>query len=71
MTEQDILLAKDTLNKMTMPVHFDPESGFIEDSENRPICEIRGWGVFQKFSNAEERQDALGHYLAKLINEQK
>lgn len=33
------------------------------------VCDIRGWGRIQFINKCEERQDAIGETVAKLLNE--
>lgn len=63
-------LALDTLRTTKAPFFYDEMSQKIFNEDGQMICDLRGWGWIQKLDNAENRQDAIGHWLAELINAQ-
>lgn len=65
------LLEKRDLVKETIhfPVKYDNKQQTIWDSKGMMVCDIRGWGRIQYMEKSEERQDAIGEKVAKLLNE--
>ena len=51
------------------PVKYDNKRQTIWDSKGMMVCDIRGWGRIQFMNKSEERQDAIGEKIAKLLNE--
>lgn len=54
---------------IAFPVKYDNKQQTIWDSKNMMVCDIRGWGKIQFMGKSEERQDAIGEKIAKLLNE--
>ena len=54
---------------IAFPVRYDNFQQTIWDSKGMMVCDIRGWGRIQFMNNSEERQDAIGEKIAKLLNE--
>lgn len=54
---------------ITFPVKYDSKQQTIWDSKGMMVCDIRGWGKIQFMGKSEERQDAIGEKIAKLLNE--
>lgn len=50
------------------PVRYDREQQTIWDASGMMVCDIRGWGKIQFMNQSEERQDAIGEKVAKLLN---
>ena len=50
------------------PVRYDREQQTIWDASGMMVCDIRGWGKIQFMDHSEERQDAIGEKVAKLLN---
>lgn len=59
-------LVKETVK---FPVIYDALSQTIKDTKGMMVCDIRGWGRIQFMEKSEERQDAIGEVVAKLLNE--
>lgn len=59
-------LVKETIE---FPVKYDPLQQTIKDAKGMMVCDIRGWGRIQFMEKSEERQDAIGEVVAKLLNE--
>lgn len=53
------------------PVSYDKTGQWIRDSGGEKVCEIRGWGRIGYLDHPEARQDAIGEFIARLINEAK
>jgi len=51
------------------PVKYFSAGTMIIDSDLNHILDIRGWGRLQKLPDGPEIQDAIGEWIAKLINE--
>lgn len=66
MDPNKIALALDSIRR---PVRYDPEGQRVCDSQNETALQIRGWGRLQYLDRPEERQDAIGELVAKLIND--
>lgn len=54
---------------IAFPVTYDNKQQTIWDAKGMMVCDIRGWGRIQYMGNSEERQDAIGEKIAKLLNE--
>lgn len=54
---------------ITFPVKYDRKQQTIWDSKGMMVCDIKGWGKIQFMGKSEERQDAIGEKIAKLLNE--
>ena len=59
-------LVRETID---FPVKYDNKQQTIWDSKGMMVCDIRGWGRIQFMNKSEERQDAIGIKIAKLLNE--
>lgn len=59
-------MVKETIS---FPVRYDNRQQTIWDSKGMMVCDIRGWGRIQFMGKSEERQDAIGEKIAKLLNE--
>lgn len=59
-------MVKETIS---FPVRYDNKQQTIWDSKGMMVCDIRGWGRIQFMGKSEERQDAIGEKIAKLLNE--
>lgn len=63
------------MNKIKLPLRYISEGGYIFDSENKMVLEIRGWGWIQKLKKEEigksqsEFQDDLAKLVVTLLNE--
>lgn len=57
------------LDSIRRPVRYDPEGQRVYDCKNETVLQIRGWGRLQYLNLPEERQDAIGELVAKLIND--
>ncbi|HSP82126.1 MAG TPA: hypothetical protein VLN72_00175 [Gillisia sp.] len=53
---------------IAFPVNYDNSQQIIRDSKGMMICDIKGWGRIQFMEKSEERQDAIGEKIAKLLN---
>ena len=51
------------------PVRYDARQQTVWDSKHMMVCDIRGWGKIQFMKQPEERQDAIGELVARLLNE--
>lgn len=51
------------------PVVYEEMGTMIIDSNKELICDIRGWGRFQKMKKGEDEQDSVGKFIADAINE--
>ena len=58
-------LVRDTI---TFPVNYDNSQQIIRDSKGMMVCDVKGWGRIQFMEKSEERQDAIGEKIAKLLN---
>ena len=56
------------LKTIDFPVHYDEYGQKIMDKNNHMVADVRGWGRLQYMSNAEERQDAIGRFIADAMN---
>lgn len=54
------------LDSIRRPVRYDPDGVWVIDREGEPVVEIRGAGRL-----GIEGQDAVGEFIARLINEAK
>lgn len=54
---------------IAFPVVYDSKQQTIWDSKGMMVCDIRGWGKIQFMGKSEERQDAIGILIAKLLND--
>ena len=62
-------IEREVLNKFKFPLKYDNECQSVVDSDNRPVCDVRSWGYFQKFDNPELLHDTLGEIITKTLNE--
>lgn len=53
---------------ITFPVNYDNSQQIIRDSKGMMVCDVKGWGRIQFMEKSEERQDAIGEKIAKLLN---
>lgn len=60
------VLVRETI---TFPVVYDDKQQTIRDSKGMMVCDIRGWGKIQFMGKSEERQDAIGEKIARLLND--
>lgn len=60
------VLVRETI---TFPVVYDNKQQTIRDSKGMMVCDIRGWGKIQFMGKSEERQDAIGEKIARLLND--
>lgn len=60
------VLVRETI---TFPVVYDEKQQTIRDSKGMMVCDIRGWGKIQFMGKSEERQDAIGEKIARLLND--
>lgn len=51
------------------PVRYDAQQQTVWDAKHMMVCDIRGWGKIQFMKQPEERQDAIGELVARLLNE--
>ncbi len=61
-------LRKELKKQFIKPFKFIPEAGYIFDSNNQMVGEVRGWGHLSKFPNADKLQDELGEMLSEGLN---
>jgi len=61
-------LRKELKCQFIKPFRFDSNGGFIFDSNNQMVGEVRGWGHLSKFPNASFLQDELGEMLTEGLN---
>lgn len=54
---------------IVFPVRYDNKQQTIWDAKGMMVCDIRGWGRIQFMDKSEERQDAIGEVIARLLNE--
>lgn len=66
MEEKTNKLIRETIS---FPVRYDHKQQTIWDAKGMMVCDIRGWGRIQFMNKSEERQDAIGEVIAKLLNE--
>lgn len=60
---------KDVLKLIKFPVRYDVfGGGYFWDADNKMILQMRGWGWLQKLKGGEEKQDALGRWIAETLN---
>lgn len=50
------------------PLKYDEQGSFILDANNNIALDIRGWGKIQYKPNPLETQDAIGEYIADILN---
>lgn len=62
---------RNTLVRETIefPVRYDSKQQTIWDTKGMMVCDIKGWGRIQYMNKSEDRQDAIGEIVAKLLNE--
>lgn len=60
-------MTEDVNKLIKSPVEF--VRGYIHDAEGNVIMQVRGWGRLQYLKNPEEKQDAIGRFVADAINE--
>lgn len=53
------------------PVKYEPYGTCILDKNNSKVLDVRGWGKISYMDHPEERQDAIGEWIAELINSNK
>ena len=51
------------------PVHYEKRGTYIFDAEHNMVASVRGWGRISYMENPEEKQDAMGEFIAQAINE--
>lgn len=61
-------MTKSIKDLIKYPVKF--QHGYIYDAESNMITQIRGWGRLQYLPNPEAKQDAIGEWIANVINAQ-
>lgn len=64
--EKEKKLIRETIE---FPVYYDRLQQTIKDAKKMMVCDIRGWGKIQFMDKPEQRQDAIGEVVAKLLNE--
>lgn len=64
--QEESRLIRETIE---FPVRYDKAQQTIWDSKGMMVCDIKGWGRIQYMGKSEERQDAIGHKIAKLLNQ--
>lgn len=63
-------MEKDEIKKIIIyPVRYEPMGQYIFDAEDHTVANVRGWGRLQYMEHGEEKQDAIGHFIAEAINE--
>jgi hypothetical protein len=59
----------EALPPFKFPVEYSSFGTYIYDADDKMIADVRGWGWIQKLKNPEDKQDALGKFIADAINE--
>ena len=54
---------------VNFPVRYDKNHQTILDAKGRLVCDIRGWENTGYRGDSEERQEALGEKISRLLNE--
>jgi hypothetical protein len=62
-------LNTEELPPIKLPVEYDGHGTYIFDAAGLMIADVRGWGWIQKLADPEQKQDALGQFIAEAINE--
>lgn len=60
------------LNKLPpirFPLRYSDLGTYIYDTDDKMVADVRGWGWIQKLELPEEKQDALGEFMATAANE--
>ena len=57
------------IDTIMFPVRYYDQTQQIFDAENNLVADVRGWGRISHLDRAEERQDAIGQFIADAMNE--
>lgn len=65
-----VTIKRKVMNKLIKaPVEYIRMGTAIFDADFNRVCDVRGWGRISYMENPEDKQDSMGRFIAKAINE--